>query len=149
MLKRESLKKRQNQDFELLITRVKSYPQQTQSIFLIVNKSLKIFYSGVMLELPANANTREISRIPEGVYNCTQHRSPRHGLCFSINNVYDRENVLIHIGNYVYQTKGCVLPGSSFQDINADGLMDVVNSRQTLDGMLALLPSKFKLTIKN
>ena len=149
MSKRSLLKKQKNQDFELLITRVKSYPKQTQSIFLIVNKSLKIFYSGVMLELPVNANTREISRIPEGVYNCTQHRSPRHGLCFSINNVYDRENVLIHIGNYVYQTKGCVLPGSSFQDINADGLMDVVNSRQTLNGMLALLPSKFKLTIKN
>ena len=149
MLKRESLKKQQNQDFELLITRVKSYHQQTQSIFLIVGKNLKIHLSGVMLELPPNANTRGISRISEGVYNCTQHRSPRHGLCLKVQDVYDRSDILIHVGNYVYQTKGCLLPGSSFQDINADGLMDVVNSRQTLDGMLALLPSKFKLTIKN
>lgn len=149
MLKRSSVKKPQNQDFELLITRLKSYPQQTQSIFLIVDKNLKIHLSGVILELPANANTREISRIPEGVYNCSKHRSPRHGLCFSIHHVFGRDNLLIHVGNYVYQTEGCLLPGSSFQDINADGLMDVVNSRKTLDEMLDFLPNKFKLTIKN
>ena len=114
------------------------------------------FYDGVnrtfecnTLELPWLDNARQISCIPTGEYSVEKHTSPTFGLCFRVKDVNNRSDILIHKGNYKKNTKGCILPGSSFADINDDGLLDVIDSTGTLDKLLAITPNEFLLTITN
>ena len=69
------------------------------------------------LELPWLDNKHNISCIPEGVYQCELRYSPKHGrFVYWIMGVPDREDVEIHIGNFVQNTLGCVLVGTSRGD---------------------------------
>jgi len=83
------------------------------------------------LENPWKDNIRNISCIPEGKYD-VRLRYPRESgtrdyLHLLIKGVQDRSYVLVHIGNFVHQTKGCVLVGlSSSQDV-------VNNSKLAMD----------------
>ena len=83
------------------------------------------------LENPWKDNIRNISCIPEGEYD-VRLRYPRESgtrdyLHLLIKGVPDRSYVLVHIGNFVHQTKGCVLVGlSSSQDV-------VNNSKLAMD----------------
>lgn len=58
-----------------------------------------------------------------------------------------RTYILIHPGNFYTDIEGCILVGSDLSDINADGLIDVINSGDTMDKLLELMPNKFNLTI--
>ncbi|MCP5109085.1 MAG: hypothetical protein GY950_37230 [bacterium] len=42
---------------------------------------------------------------------------------------------------------GCVLVGSGFSDINSDGYLDVVSSKNTMGKLLEIMPDEFELTI--
>jgi hypothetical protein len=69
------------------------------------------------LENPWLDNQRNISCIPEGEYN-VRLRYPRESgtrdyLHLLIQDVPNRSFCLVHIGNFVHQTKGCVLVGLS------------------------------------
>ena len=83
------------------------------------------------LENPWLDNIRNISCIPEGEYN-VRLRYPRESgtrdyLHLLIEDVPNRSYVLVHIGNFVHQTQGCVLVGlSSTQDV-------VNNSKLAMD----------------
>jgi len=103
------------------------------------------------IELPWRENQRRISCIPEGVYDCELHTSPSKGKCYSVKNVKDRDNILIHVGNYVYGDKidllGCIAPALDFADINKDGHIDGVSSGKALQEMFDKLPDKFKLIV--
>lgn len=68
---------------------------------------------------------------------------------FEIENVFGRKGILIHIGNYVEQIHGCVLVGSSFVDINGDGVLDLKDSGAVLAELFKLMPNNFRLTIKS
>jgi len=92
-------------------------------------------------------NVPFISCIPEGVYNVNKHTSPKFGLCFAISNVPDRQHILIHVANYARQLNGCIAVGLGHGDIDKDGVMDVVSSKNALDYMLSVLPDKFKLCV--
>ncbi len=103
------------------------------------------------IELPNNGNQRNVSCIPEGIYDAVKIYSPTKGKCFEILNVQGRDNILIHKGNYVagnkIDSKGCILVGQYFQDINNDGNIDVCESEKTLLSLLEILPNSFKLII--
>ena len=103
------------------------------------------------IELPDNGNRRNFSCIPEGIYDTIKFMSPTRGECFHVLNVPDRDAILIHPGNFVagrrVDTKGCILPGSYFFDINNDGNIDIAESRKTMDKLLTTLPDSFKLII--
>ncbi len=79
------------------------------------------------LELPWLDNRRNVSCIPEGVYNVSVH--PR-GL--SVENVPNRSGILFHVGNYTKNTRGCILPGLYHDDIDGDGITDVVHSASAM-----------------
>jgi len=102
-------------------------------------------------ELPDNGNIRNMSCIPEGTYVLRKIFSPTFGKCFKVDDVPDRSEILIHVGNYAAgakkDTRGCILPGVYFEDINADGYLDVVESREALNKMLAMLPNESILII--
>lgn len=88
------------------------------------------------LELPWKNNERNESCIPAGEYLVKKTRSITFGECFEVTNVENRSAILIHAGNYKRDTKGCILPGDEFKDIDGDGLIDVVNSKNTLERII-------------
>jgi hypothetical protein len=99
------------------------------------------------LELPDKDNHPNISCIPAGRYQCKKIVSPSLGKCVEIENVLNRTYVRLHSGNYTSQILGCVLVGDSIKDINRDGILDVTNSKNTLNDLMALLPESFELEI--
>lgn len=54
---------------------------------------------------------KEKSCINSGVYNCKRINSPHFGEVFEICNVPNRTHVLIHKGNFLKDTKGCIVVG--------------------------------------
>lgn len=59
-------------------------------------------------------NERQVSCIPTGKYVIRRHTSPKFGLCYVVDNVSDRSNILIHAGNTHKDTHGCILLGLQF-----------------------------------
>lgn len=108
----------------------------------------EMIFSCKSLELPDNRNKRNISRIPAGAYLCTKRYSEKYKWHYEILNVPNRSFILIHAGNYNRDTKGCILLGSSFSDINSDGYLDVTGSRNTIDNFMTVMDNEpFYLTI--
>ena len=115
----------------------------------------KLFINGESfcdtLELPYINNERSISCIPAGRYKVrlrTERESAtRDYLHLLVQDVPDRKWILIHIGNYPSQTKGCILVGNGRkQDV-------VENSRLAMDlivkEILNLGGENINLIIKN
>lgn len=87
------------------------------------------------LELPYRNNEPEISAIPEAVYQCGLRPSAKFGnwtggMIYHLQPVQGRTDILIHAGNSVADTHGCILIGDSWRDDN--GKTVVTNSRKTL-----------------
>jgi hypothetical protein len=68
----------------------------------------------VSLELPYIGNQRNISSIPKGIYLCKYYESKKYKQAYEVLNVVGRSNILIHKGNKVSDTDGCILVGSEF-----------------------------------
>jgi hypothetical protein len=132
---------------ELIIIRVTQNAYQTNGGFMIFDKQHSCVFKGKTLELPFLANQKQISSIPLGTYICEKMVHQTFGKCFQVYNVPNRSGIFIHVGNYHNQIRGCILLGSALIDINADGIVDVVNSRRTLDKAYSLLTKKFNLVI--
>lgn len=88
------------------------------------------------LELPDLDNQVSISCIPEGTYKYKFIVSPSLGQCIEISDVVGRTYIRIHAGNYTRQIQGCILVGSSIQDIDKDGILDVGNSVASLKKLM-------------
>jgi hypothetical protein len=123
---------------------------ETQGIFLIF-EGINILFRCFTIELPDFNNKKNVSCIPEGIYDVEKYDSPTKGNVFHILNVPGRDSILIHKGNYAtgkkVDTMGCILSGSGFSDINWDGALDVIESTKTMEKLLTILPDKFKLYI--
>lgn len=91
------------------------------------------------LEPPWLFNKPDVSCIPEGFYRVRKHDSPTHGDCLIVEAVTGRSWILVHAGNYVDNTQGCILVGEYIKDINGDGVPDVANSKTTLERLLDVL----------
>jgi hypothetical protein len=65
------------------------------------------------LELPWLDNQKNISCIPEGGYKASPYSSPRYPDVYQVHGVPDRTYILFHIGNYIKNTDGCILPGKT------------------------------------
>jgi len=101
------------------------------------------------MELPWRNNARSISCIPEGLYYVIQ-QPPKPGReypYFRLPNVPGRSGILIHRITYVSGLKGCIGVGSSFKDLNKDGVPDMIESSVTLQKMIDSLPQEFNLRI--
>jgi hypothetical protein len=97
-------------------------------------------------ELPWLDNAPDTSCIPTGTYGCVPHDSPAHPNTWELQNVPDRDSVLIHNGNAAKEdSKGCILVGNSRGVVN--GFPAVLNSVATLNMLRGTLPQNFVLTI--
>lgn len=104
------------------------------------------------LEPPDLLNQKNISSIPAQQYECHLHDSPKFGETFIIENVPFRDLVLFHKGNWVTNTEGCVIVGSSIMKLqNEVTQRGIGNSGDTFKKFMEVLSpyEKFKLTIVN
>ena len=99
----------------------------------------------VTCENPWFGNKRNISCIPNGEYDCIPFTGTRYKNVWILENVKNRSAILIHQGNTIKDTDGCILVGNSFGTFGQ--LPGVSNSVQTLDMLRRTLPSKFRLRI--
>jgi len=103
-------------------------------------------YSCYTLERPWMGNKVGESCIPEGPYGLMKRESPiverasggefKGG--WEVDDVPDRIYIMIHPGNYVKDTEGCILVGESLFWNNDHGPM-VTNSRRTFKALMAKL----------
>ena len=129
------------------LNRVSETEEQTLGYFSLYDGLEKVFDS-VTLELPWKANMRNISCVPKGVYKVVPRYSPKYKNHFILEDVRDRKYILIHSGNFNTDTRGCILLGNRFAQINADSLLDIAASRRTLDELLETCQGDgFELTI--
>lgn len=129
------------------IIRLTKTAKQTLGVFTLYNEKGDEIYRCKTLELPWEDNQRQKSCIPTGEYNVTARTSVKFAKHFHIQDVSNRDYILIHSGNYHTQILGCVLVGAELKDLNGDGEKDVTSSRVTLNKILSLAPKGFKLTI--
>ncbi len=74
----------------------------------------RLFADGLLLhtlEPSWRDNARGVSCIPPGRYECERRKSPRYGETYWLLDTDPRQFILIHPGNVVRHTKGCILPG--------------------------------------
>jgi hypothetical protein len=88
------------------------------------------------LELPWKDNKTGISCIPVGTYKVKRHTSPKFGKCFWLQDVPNRSEILIHPANYTRQLRGCIAVGLDHADIDKDGELDTVSSRNAMVKLL-------------
>lgn len=92
------------------------------------------------LELPFLNNQKNISCIPQGLYNLTPYNSKKYPNVFKLLNVSDRSDILIHVGNYACDvivgggkfksdTRGCILVGLGIEE----DIPMVTKSRAAMD----------------
>ena len=66
------------------------------------------------LEKPWRDNKNFISCVPKGVYRVVRHNTEDYPNTWRLLSVPNREGILIHIGNYSRETKGCILIGLQY-----------------------------------
>lgn len=99
------------------------------------------------LELPWKDNKRKESCIPTGLYQVKSHISGRHGESYFLTNVKGREEILIHRGNVVSDSTGCLLIGLGIANIKEEDA--VINSAAALQLLKLSLKEEFILEIRN
>lgn len=88
-------------------------------------------------------NRRNISAIPPGTYECIKYSGSKFKDVFLVKDVPDRSGILIHAGNTLADTEGCILVGDSFSQNG------VANSRLSMARLNAILPNHFRLIVKD
>lgn len=108
-----------------------------------------IIFACNALERSYKDNLRGISCIPPGTYICRK-RSATEAIPYLhilIENVPGRDGICIHAGNLYSHSKGCLLLGRGYGDLNKDGQQDILNSRKTFNEFMDVMPDVFKLKI--
>lgn len=102
------------------------------------------------LELPWKNNQKNISCIPKGTYQVKwQYWFSKFKYTYVIQNIPNRAGIRIHAGNYFFDVQGCILLGDHYSDINHDGEVDILNSRNTIKKFEDLMQKRdFTLIIK-
>jgi hypothetical protein len=105
----------------------------------------------------SSADSNIASCIPEGTY-IVRKNPPKVGRDYGYFrfdhvpgrrvNAENKSHILVHRITYVKDLLGCVGVGGKFQDLNKDGVPDMVESGKTLQWMYENLPDVFQLEIK-
>lgn len=84
------------------------------------------------LELPWLNNQKLVSCIPDGEYRIAVVKSAKFGTCVHILGVPNRTGILIHAGNTIEDTKGCILVGLSASQNDSHLLESKSNLRRLI-----------------
>lgn len=99
-------------------------------------------------EDPWHDNKHDDSCIPAGKYDCIKHNGAKYQNVWEVTNVPGRTGILIHNGNYITDTLGCILVGDDFLRDEKMQIIGVANSRATLNKLRGILPDNFILTVE-
>ena len=102
----------------------------------------------VTLEPPDRLNATGRSSIPAQQYICRRVNSPTYGNTFEVTDVPGRTHVLLHPGNVVDNTEGCILLAQHYGKLRGDRA--VLNSGDTFRAFMACMAKEreFHLTIR-
>jgi hypothetical protein len=146
------LKKRFIKAKSIMIERPKAHLLLIRDSFTDKSTIGKLYLNGEFyghtLELPWKDNEKRISCIPKGVYEVKKRHTEESKYKYEhlhILDVENRELILLHIGNYPKNSKGCILLG------NTRALNFVGESRKAFYKLMYDLGSfeRIELIIKN
>ena len=90
---------------------------------------------------------KKVSCIPDGVYFCKRDMYHAKGYeVFEVQNVPGRDQILIHIGNYLRDTNGCILVG--LQRGESNGQYCVYKSKPAFDILMKLLKDEKEICLE-
>ncbi len=128
---------------------VRSYQSKQVTLGVgMVKRKWKLPFFFYTLELPWKENRQNVSCIPCGKYWARKWDSNKHGHCIYLEGTAPRGPILIHPGNWVKDSKGCILVGRTQTFKNATQRFMVTHSRATLDEILSMLPEQFDVVVK-
>ena len=133
---------------KVIIERDSYTSNQTTGTIKVVNENNVIVFSAMTLELADKYNQKQISCIPKGLYICDRITSPKLGVCYRVNDVPNRLHILIHVGNYYTDIKGCILIGQGLVKLDKNDDLDLVNSQMTMNNFQLIAGAKIQLIIK-
>lgn len=99
-------------------------------------------------EDPWNDNRVGESCIPAGSYRVVKRISPKYGHHWHVLDVPGRTYILIHNGNNITHTSGCILVGDGFLRDEKMMAVGVANSKATMAKLRKILPDAFTLKIE-
>ena len=99
----------------------------------------------ITCENPWLQNRRNVSCIPAGVYQCVPHNGSKYKNVWRLENVPGRSAILIHAGNTIKDTQGCILPGLALGNLH--GLPAVLNSGAAIDMLHSIVAETFTLEV--
>jgi len=102
----------------------------------------------VTLEPPDKENARNVSSIPAQQYICRRIMSITYGETFEVSEVPGRDQILMHPGNVVEHTKGCIILGQYWGKLGQQRA--ALNSGNTFREFMRIMSEhqQFILTIK-
>lgn len=130
------------------IKREKSTTKETLGVLTATNAGAT--FTCQTLELPWKQNQKNISCIPTGTYHVSWIYSwGRMKWIYQLDAVPNRTYIQIHSANYFSDLLGCIALGSGREDLNKDGELDVINSRNTIASFQTFMGKKnFTLIIE-
>jgi hypothetical protein len=132
---------------ELKLKRKRHSDKQVIGVMNVYKDNLFVF-SLATLELCWDNNRTTESCILPDFYIVEHYSSNKYPNAFILKDVKGRTLILIHNGNYYTNTEGCILVGLTHKDINADGYIDVSQSKTALNKLIALCDGEETISIK-
>lgn len=97
---------------------------------------------GYNIELPYLDNRRNVSCIPAGIYAFSKIVRPDGSEAIEIMNVPNRTYILMHSGNFMKHTEGCILPNISYGYTKDTRTPYGITSRLQVKQLLRALPTR-------
>lgn len=123
----------------MLLTLERSYLQHC----VIGELHVPGFHTYATIERPWRGNERNISCIPEGVYQCKPFSGRRFKNVWQLMDVPDRTYILIHAGNWAKDVQGCIAVGKALSSTD----YMVMNSGDAIDELRGHLPDEFQIRV--
>lgn len=134
---------------KLDLLRLKETKTRTLGFLMLIDDDDTLIQTFVTLELPWKNNDKNVSCIPEGIYTISPRKSEKYGKHFMINNVPNRSYILIHHGNFVTDSTGCILIGTEFKNLNNEKELEVANSKRAMEKLVMMVgDAKIPLRIR-
>lgn len=115
------------------ILREQGEKQSLGTCFVHDEFGIELFYSQ-SIEREWADNEVNVSCIPQGSYHLKLEFSQRFKQnLWEVKGVINRSECKFHAANYARQLNGCIALGERRGDIDKDGLIDITNSRNTME----------------
>ena len=96
------------------------------------------------VERPWLDNAPDVSCVPAGLYSCVRHSSQKYKDTFRLKDVPNRTGILLHPGNHMDHSAGCIIIGEKFDPYkdepgiqsSSEGFqefMKILENRQTFE----------------